>query len=420
MEASDVSLFSSIVGVMLSGRSLEELDVRVDGEVEPLPEDPIDQAAHLLWLQLYLRTTVRPPVAYWLQILEDLTDRQAEHKAAIKSRLKELMNRLGGLQYRPEDMWSHIDRVSDDPHTVVSINPPTYKGGFEKFFDTKGRLTWAEPEYEVFDPIVGIPKLIDMMEGRKALLVCQQQREPGHSAHKVPIFARHLSPGQYVYLNSNRPDEIFEITGGPKVSPFKAGQIIPSDYPIISYDAEIRPDSKIDVMWIKNNVADYYRNVWVHRLSNPSSGMNLLVTVDGKAAGIIGYSTDTMGFTLPGRDKWAQYMLLRYAMGAPHQSLRLTRLITMIAMQEKTALISAPGMSAFYVEASDGILTVEMTRHMEVKGLRGLMKLVDRKKHPDGNKLFYTAPWTNKPYDEVVREFLEKEERWQKTRERSK
>lgn len=415
MEASDTSLFSSIVGTMLAGGDFAALDVRVDGEPVELPDaDGPSQAAHLLWVQLLCRTQARPDVPYWRAMVGDLTEYADRHRAAIRDQLRLMHGRLGGLTYRPLDLWAHIESVADDPHTVISINPPTYMGGFERFFDTKGRLTWAEPEYEVFDPVNGNKRLTELMDGRKALILAQQQKEPGDCSHPTPVFARHLSLGQNVYLWSNRPEEVFGITGGPRVAPRKSGELMPADLPVIDYRYELKPDSRIDLLPVKASVADYYRGLWMHRLAaSPGSG-NVLVVVDGQAAGVIGYSHDTM--STPYAAKWRDHLILRFAFGAPHESLRLTRLATMLALNEPTVDLTRTPANALYLAASVGLVTVEYTRHPEAKGLRGLMKLVSRKDHDDGHQLIYAGKWTHDTNADVLGRFLKKEEQWRASR----
>lgn len=419
METSDSSLFSSIVGCMLSGTDFDSLGMVLDGEPVTIPDEyrtPVDRASYLLYLQLLIRTQCRPmTVAYWRQLVDDLLIREKEHVATIARRLQSYADRLTGLKYNPQDMWSHMQAVMDDPHTVVSINPPTYKAGFEKFFDTKGRLEWAVPDYEIFDPMEDIPRLVEMFEGKKALLMCQQQRDPGDSAHPRPVFARHLSLGQYVYLNSNRPDEVFEITGGPKVAPKKSAPANePLNIPLMPLDHEITTESTIQTLPVPANVAEYYRDLWMHRLNGSPGGMNVLIVVDGYAAGVVGYSTASMTFSYS--DKWSRHLILRFAFGTPHDSLRMTRLATMIALRQETANLCRTSATSAHLEVSEGLVTVEMTRHPEAKGLRGLMKLVERGKHPDGYKLVYGADWRPGTLQETLVEFVEKEAKWRASR----
>lgn len=422
MECSDVNLFSAIVGTTLSGGKgvggdFADLGVLLDGQAVDIPDGSrAERGAYLLWLQLLTRMQCRPDVEYWRALVTDLTERRDEHIADIAKKLAGLEARIGGMQFRPEDCWEHIKAVADDPHTVISINPPSYASGFERFFDTDGRLTWDEPHYAIWQPDVDLYRLSDYMEDKAALFVGQQQRVPGESSHKRPVFARHLSPGQNVYIVSNRPEEIFEITGGPRVMPRKAGEITPANFPPISMDHEVTPKSTVELLPVKANVADYYRGLWMHRLAASPGSYNMLVAVDGKAAGVLGYSIDPLVRPYSLESKWERHLLMRFAFGAPHNVLRLTRLATMLTLQRRTAQATLGPNAAIWLAASAGVITVEYTKRDEAKGLRGLMKRMDKQKHPDGWKLTYAADWQEKKPADVLGEFLRKEEQWRKSR----
>jgi hypothetical protein len=412
MECSDVGLYSAVIGTMLDPElKFDALDIRIDGSpVDPGDGTKVDQAARLLYTQLLVRFEVKPSVEYWLAMVADLRRNEAEHVAAIRERLVSMDDRLHGIRYVPMDLWDHMDRVKDDPQTVVSINAPTFLKGFERFFDTKGRLTWAEPTYVPYDPIPGGVRQLELFATADALLISQQQLVPGSSANAV--HARHLSPGQYVYVKTNRPAEVYEITGGPRVA-VKSGTVLESaDYPTMPPDAEITSQSRIDLLPVKATVADWYRGLWMHRLNASPGSYNVLVLVDGQVAGVLGYSIDSMSRPYHS-DVWsADYVLLRFAFGAPHHSFRTTRLITALALQRKTAQLVLAGTAGVWLEASDGLMTAEMTRHPEIKGLRGLMKLQSRTKHPDGYKLMYVAPWDEGTPKQALATWLRKEATW--------
>jgi hypothetical protein len=420
MESSDCSLFTAVVGTMLDrSKSFDDLQVAVDGQlVEVEGKSRVEQAAHLLYVQLLTRMEARPSdVVYWQNLVHDLHARKAEHMAQIAPKLQAMDDKLGGLHHESLDMFAHMERVLDDPHTVVSLNAPTYEAGFERFFDTKGRLTWAEPEYEVFDPETGNDRIMAMFLDKPALLVQQQQRPPGEASHPKPVFARHLSLGQYVYLNSNRPDEVFEITGGPKVAPKSAPTLEPLDLPPMPLDHELTPDSTVELRTVPSQVADWYRGHWMHRLTADPGPMNVLLVVDGYATGVIGYNAASMQFAYA--DKWSRHVILRFAFGAPHDSYRLTRLATMVALQRTSIDVWRTPLNSMALAASEGLVTVEYTRHPESKGLRGLMKIASRDKHPDGFKLVYGADWRHQSLPEVMTEFLKKEASWRKSSQKA-
>lgn|GEM_PF-464217 len=416
METSDVTLYSSIVGTCIAGGDLGRLGVHLDGDPVNLPPgNVVDQAAWLLYVQLLARTQAKAKVDYWANLVTDLEQRPELHQAAIRDSLTGLVARLSGLRYQPMCMWDHIVQVADDPHTVIAVDPPTYRAGYEKFFDTDGRLTWREPPYAVFDPEVDMQRLADLMADRKALLLFLQEDETGKAAYPRPVFAHPIGPGRTAYVVSNRPDEVFAITGGPRVSPRSAVITAAADLPVLPYTHQVSQDSRIELRPVRQAVVDYYRDLWMHRLAagRPSGNYPLLVLIDGHVGGIICYSIDPMKRKRPHTTKWVNHMVLSFAFGAPHRQLRLTRLITAIALRRDTALTAVWNTAAtLYLSVSEGVITVETTRHPEAKGLRGLMKLTSRDAHPDGFKLIYEAPWTDKTVAEVLADFVAKEKKW--------
>jgi hypothetical protein len=417
IESSDVSLYAGVLGAVLDGDPLEKLDVRVDGEPVDLPgASDTTQAAFLLRLQLQLRLEAKPDVPYWANLVAEVRDHPQSFETQIETHLVKLQSRLRGLTYESLDMFEHADRVADDPNTVIVAAPPTYTAGFEKFYNTKGRLTWAEPTYRIFDPKTGFHDYLEQLSGKAALLIMCHETNSGQACGKA-LFARPGVPGRTGYVVSNRPEEILAITGGPKVDPKYSAPITPASVPAIPPDHEITVDSSIAVVATSTEVAEYYRRLWMHRLAEASSSGNALLLIDGYVAGVFGMSVDTITQPYNPDAAPSRKLLLRYGLG-PRHKLRLTRLVTMVALQQSTArlVLNRPTVGLI-VEASTGVVTANYSRLPEAKQQRGLMKRLSKKPHPDGWNLIYIADW-RKPAQlpEVLAEFLKKEETWRKAR----
>lgn len=144
IETSDVNMMSTVLGYAITGQSLEPLEIHAQGFSDEELLDP----ATALYAQLYLRTSKNAGNDYFYQILTDLRLRREEHIESINRQIEVIKNLLGGMSYRPLDMWEHLKEVLDDPHALVIANPPTYFSGYEKFYDTQGKMTWKEPPYE--------------------------------------------------------------------------------------------------------------------------------------------------------------------------------------------------------------------------------------------------------------------------------
>lgn len=420
MTTSDVHLFTGILGTLLAGGDFEDLEVRYDDRPIDFSEcsTDVDKAALLLYTQYLARIQTKPEGEYWKSLCEDLERNSDYHKASFRDQLARMAGRIGGLAYRSESVWEHMDRIADDPHAVIVSNPPTYPGAYEKFFDTKGLLTWKTPDYDIFEAPTDIPEMVRFMEGRKALLVVQQQQTPRNSASPNPPYARQLSEGQLVYINSNRCDEVVELAGGKTAVPRKMSPRAPRPWPMLPEDYEVRPDSEIRLACVESKYADAYRAEWMHRLSPVPGSNNVLVFIDGYAAGVIGYSLASISSSYS--DKWSKHAILRFAFGATHNTLRMTRLATMLSLQHDTLWLTKTPLSTMQIAAAQGLVTVEMTRHPEAKGLRGLMTLDNRQKHPDGFKLVYASDWKKAMTpQEVLAEFLRKEQQWRKSTKRA-
>ena len=311
-----------------------------------------------------------------------------------------------------------VQSIETSTRTYIGEGWAMHNSAYEKFFDTKGLLTWKTPDYDIFEAPTDIPEMVRFMEGRKALLVVQQQQTPRNSASPNPPYARQLSEGQLVYINSNRCDEVVELAGGKTAVPRKMSPRASRPWPMLPEDYEVRPDSEIRLACVESKYADAYRAEWMHRLSPVPGSNNVLVFIDGYAAGVIGYSLASISSSYS--DKWSKHAILRFAFGATHNTLRMTRLATMLSLQHDTLWLTKTPLSTMQIAAAQGLVTVEMTRHPEAKGLRGLMTLDNRQKHPDGFKLVYASDWKKAMTpQEVLAEFLRKEQQWRKSTKRA-
>lgn len=406
METSDVSLYSSVSGYLLAGRDLAELNITIDDEPLELTGPPINQAATILWAQLKIRMEARPALRYWQEIVKDLETRKLLHIEALCTKLLHLQQQLAGLKYEALDIWSHVDRVAGDPRTVINVNPPTYKSGFERFYETRGRLKWAEPEYSVWDPPLDVPRLMNHLADAKCLLLCQQQVPPRQASHPTPVYARHLSPGENVYFLSNRPEEVLGLVG-LRVRQRTMVDFERLDAPVLPPAYPITPLTQVQVDPIPAPAAAYAKELWLHRITPKNAPYNLAVFLDGYLAGVAGYSIDTM--VRPYAEKWLDAVVMTYAVGAPHEG-RLTRLVTELVLQRQVLEGVVP--PQWSVPAAK-LVTSEFTRYPEAKGLRGLMKLATRTKDPRfGFKLVYVADIGTKAPQQVLEGWLRKEQRY--------
>lgn len=423
MGLSDVSIFSAALGCAVNDEPIDRLQVRIDGEPLAVDGPPARQAATLLYEHLLLRNAAhfeRSPSAYLQAIIDELERSRDEQLKVLTERVEKVVDRVRGARYRDLDLLDHLDEALDDAGTFIVLNPPTYRAGFEKMFDTGGRLEWAEPPYQMFDPAAGVADVMAKAADAPALLLCLQMAEPDKVAGP-PVYARAGGKdGTRTYYLSNRPDEVLEALGGQRVTPrASAGNVQRPQSPLFGPDAEITRDTRIEVAQLASPVAQYLKELWVHRIWSKPAGQNFAVLLDGKIACIFGLDFAPM---LSGRSPdghWVRdSVLLTYSFGPAHPLYpRLTMLGVRCAMQRATIRAAGGSKMSVHAEAAQHVVTAMLTPYPEIKSHRGVMKLMSRNKDAEqGYRLVYRGDITDRGYPDVLGEWLAKEQRWLKNR----
>lgn len=412
----DISLYSNILGYTFSGKDLAELEVKRDGElIELNGANHCENAAILLYEQALARLEKAEDIYYFKLLLEDLRSRRKEHIASITQRIKRMDDMLHGLHFEHLYIWEAFEKEKDSEDTFIISNPPTYKGAYEKFFDTNGKITWAGDnfEYEIWDGSIHCKQLMEKAADAKPLMFLLQQANKGKAATPHPVSSRYLSLTQNVYYNSNRPEEVERING-LKGATLNEVVRLKSKYPIMPSDYVITRDSKISVFVEKTQVAEYYRRIWLHRINGKGVSFNLCVVVDGYLMGFIGLDFNPL---VRSYQDTKDFFILSYAVPAPNYQLRNARLLVHIAKSKRIInrclVASTYNQYTFYLVQAQRICTVEYSRYHEVKGLRGLMKIESKKKINDElNALSYYGQLNDKDEQEILNDFITVEERY--------
>ena len=402
IETSDVSMMSSVMGYAITGKPLDELEIHAQGFSD---EELLDPAV-ALYAQMYLRTSKTAGNEYFFNLLKDLRDRREEHIEHIRQSLENIKKEMYGMTYRPLDMWDHLDEVLDDPHTLVIANPPTYFSGYEKFYDTQGKMTWKEPEYKLFDPETGHVELFDRCMNANALVVCYQEKRTGEAVGE-PIFARAGTRADLnSYITSNRGEEAAALAEGRKIKRPSESKLAPIACSMLPRDYEITEKSKVQIISIKAAEAQYYRQLWTHNFVGSSATFNRAVLIDGMVSGVFGISK-----------MQATSLFIWYVMKVPHTTYRLGRLLYMLTQNH---CFTETLLDDLEREKVTKVRTAMLTKYPENKEVRGIMKLVNRQKDKNnGFKLTYEAELTDRTEQETLEEWLRRERQWQKSRKQN-
>lgn len=400
IETSDVSMMPTVLGYAITGQSLEPLEIHAQG----FSDEELLEPATALYAQLYLRTSKSAGNEYFHNMLVDLRERRAEHIESINRQIEVVRNLLHGMSYRPLDMWKHLEEVLDDPHAIVIANPPTYFYGYEKFYDTQGKMTWKEPEYQLFDPETGHKQLYDMCMDAKALVLCYQEKKVGEAVGYT-IYARSGTRADLnAYITTNREEEATALANGKKIKRPAESKLEPLDCSMLPRDHVITEESKVQIIPIKAATAQYYRVLWTHNFVGSSATWNRALPIDGYVAGVFGISKMA-----------ADSVFVWYVMKVPHETYRLGRLCYMLAQNR--------GFVDTLLDTIDREKVVKMrtamlTKYPENKEVRGIMKLVNRAEDKqNGYKLTYEAELVEgRNEHQTMVEWLRREIKWQESR----
>jgi len=413
VEASDVSMMTSVIGYAIGEKPLDELEIVAHG----FSSEELQNPANVLFAQLYLRTVKNAGKEYFYNMLVDLQYRKAEHVKQISVQIQRAHDILHGMSYRPLDMWDHLQEVMDDPRAIVIANPPTYLAGYEKFYDTGGKITWKEPEYKLFDPQTGYMELMEMCKDAKCLLLCYQESEPGKTAAE-PVFARYgVRAGVNSYIITNRPEEAVALSKGKMIARPNEGKLSCLECSMLPRDYEITPKSKVQLCQVERAEAQYYRQLWTHNFVGSAAPINIAVLIDGKIAGVFGVDKSALTMGAFGTQV-SDALFLMYGMTVPHKQYRLGRLLTMLAQNKDFVYKICNDLEK---EKVGHLKTVQMTKYPEAKEMRGVMKLT--KRIPDtkmGFRLTYESELVKRTEKETLIDWLRREEKWKKERAKAK
>ena len=403
IETSDVSMMPTVLGYAITEQSLEPLEIKAQGFSDEELLDP----ATALYAQLYLRTSKSAGNEYFHNLLRDLKDRRTEHIESINRQIDQVKKLLHGMSYRPLDMWEHLKEVLDDPHALVIANPPTYFSGYEKFYDTQGKMTWKEPNYELFDPQTGHQQFYDLCMNAKALVLCYQEKKVGEAVG-FTIYARASTRADLnAYITTNREEEATALANGKKIKRPAESKLEPLECSMLPRDWEITEKSDIKIIQIKAAQAQYYRALWTHNFVGSSATWNRALLIDGFVAGVFGISKMA-----------ADSVFIWYVMKVPHKKYRIGRLCYMMAQNK--ALVDSL-LDEVDRERVTKMRTAMLTKYPENKEVRGIMKLANRSKDKhNGYKLVYEADLVDERSDkETLAQWLRREWQWQKSREKA-
>lgn len=389
---SDVSLFSTVLAYAINEQPLDDLQIKSNGAAWG---NSVAYADLLYELKL---TMMQNQSRHYIQsvYVKDLIERKTSHIEKITKNIDALRLKLKGINYKYGDLFVEAGEALENKSDVIWINPPGYKRGYARMFDTGGRITWAEPLYEDFTPNKDHDRLRQMSSGKPALMLWYRYNETAPEDKPYVVFADQKGRKRWDFTLCNRPDEIKSlIVGRSSENQHYSYAVLPSDY-------EIKTTSQVGFKPVDSKQALYYRDLFIHRLGLTLTQRYHLLVIDSFVAGVVGCGGNYGAKIQSNFDLDVEE---GFGMTAPSKRHpKLNRLLMML-IKTRTFLDQFKTLQ-FY---PTGLATTCLSQYPELKINRGIYELIGRMKMPGGMfKLRYRADMTEFTYSEVLAQWLKR------------
>ena len=401
--ASDISLFSSVIGCVLEGRPVTDLGIKFHGHLSHLNQK-LDTELAAATVLYGLKLCQLKDNNYHLKTIKEEVEKNSEkYIQMLNEGLNRLVAPIKGVHYKIKDMWEEIEENVDREDTLIFLGLPVNSAkDYPQMFDTKGLISWNEPRIASFDPKTDYPRLYRLVDNRPALVLIYKVGMVEREFSQNLVFAAEMkkATGKFGYILANRPDECKKFVFFQNKTPIR-----PSKYPLIPEDHLITPESKVSFVKVDHATAMYYRMLLCHRFGTTGADQYYLAILDGYMWGICGFMLrdayvgrnpvvyENFGFTVP---------LKNYK--HPH------KLFNMLLVTQEFRDILVASNPKLAIAEIEKFQTTCLTKYPALSHQRGITKLRERKKMPDGTfKLIYESEFKPMTFKDCILAWLQKE-----------
>lgn len=292
IHSTDVSLYSRMLGFALSNQKSDitfKDHIKEDFPVFENDDDPMVVGAGALFFSEVGKCYRKTDVAYYRNMMKDAKNNQEKYFDQIVEKITKFKNALSDshFYFYGRDACEIIPNA--EKGDLMFYDPPVLQGDYEKMFTDLEACCNFEPEpYTEMNEEIKRDHLKELRD--KGVQTIYRTNNP---LHNIPDGYKEIFRYQYKYhgfycLYSNVKEGSFV----GRWTPLKDKM---PNYQIIGEKDVIRPDSKIDVIPCKGDIANHYRLLWVKKAEMSSAGYSYLMFIDEKLIGLVTLS-DGMNF----------------------------------------------------------------------------------------------------------------------------
>ena len=411
--ASDISLYSSLLGFIFSGQSVDDLEFRLNldyqDEYKALGSD-IEKAAFIMWLMKLKQ--LRPHVTYEKMYYDEFIENRDVYLEQLTDQIAKMDEQYHGINYSLKDMRAEMEDEHDG-RTIIVQNPPVFSKGYEKMFDFTGVIDF-NPEVPEFDWKKEYMNYYHQSLEKPELYIWYRSTNLEGIAPENVLFGKQIKGSKFDYWLINHPDVVKDFD--------KKGMLLYKNvkdhgnmhWPIIPHDHEIKPDSVIYFKQVDADTALYYRDLFAHKLGNTKAESYYLMFVDGFVFATTGMMTGQMFKMMTNR------VFENYGFNAPLDKYpRANRLLMLAITCEEFADVIRRSTARFNrTYELKGLRTTCLAKYRKVKLNNGILNVEHREKMPNGlYKIMYDTDFHKGGFSDVLKRFLTEEAEYAKSKE---
>jgi hypothetical protein len=411
--ASDVSLFSSLLGYYYAGRPLSELPFTIKpGRLAEEYERCDSDASRLALLLLYMKLSqLRTDRDFERRYADDLTGNAGEHTSRMRQALETFREFYSGITYGIEDLRKVTEH--DGPDTVILLNPPAYAGGYTKMFKKIGEVIDFRVQIDEWNARKEYRAFYDSLKGMSAPCFIYRCNDTAGFDPRDVVFANEAGPKRVDYWLCTKPEVLqgWTHTGSVKLKPSHPSRPY-HHVPMFSDADTLTVDSEVRFAVVKEEPALYYRDLLAHRLGDTKAELYVLCLIGGKMFSVAGfhsqklrigqenYIAETFGFTV---------RLERY----PDANRLLMYLIT---CEEFSRFLQSHMTHKNRTYEMRGLKTTCLSKYRKVKRNNGILPVIFREKLAKGAfadmyRIVHQVDWYRRSYTDCIRLYLGEQEK---------
>lgn len=401
--SSDISLFSSLLGYYYAGKSIWEINfILKDKYFEKVKQlkTETEQIAYIFLLMK--KSQLNEKIIYERNIIDEIERNEGEHIKSLSKSLEKLKNYYSGIKYEIEDLRKVITDEYDEK-TIVAVNPPAFKKGYEKMFKFDEFVEY-DPKIEEFDFAKEYRDLYNKSKNKKYPFLWYRYKETsGFNAEEI-IYACEYAVDRFDYWLFTKPDLLKGFKELGLVDYKKGKSLKKSKYPLFTDKDEITENTKISFVKIEEEHALYYRDLWCHRLGNTKAETYYLGLLDGKVFATVGFHHSEL-FRLK-----SDRIFENYGFTVPSEKYpNMNRLLMLaICCEEMKNILRSTASRVNRVYEMKGLKTTCLSKYRKVKSNSGILRVIKSEKMKDGvYKLMYDTPFHKINFKDCIRIFLE-------------